>query len=182
MSLTYSQEPKIGMKAPGFSLASVEGQHYEFKDFNNSKALLVAFICGHCPYVQAIEDRLIALAKAYAVSDLQIVGICANDATRYAEDKPTELLKRWQRKKYGFPYLIDETQEIAKAYGAVCTPDLFVYDNKRTLYYHGRVDDNWKDETRVTKHELREAIDTLLAGLPPPSTQHPSMGCSIKWR
>lgn len=178
----YSVEQKIGRKCPDFELPSVDGKRFSLVSFESSKALLVAFICRHCPYVRAIEDRLIALSKSFAVSDLQVVGICSNDAVSYSEDAPEKLLERWREKSYGFPYLVDETQAVAKAFDAVCTPDLFLFDAGRRLYYHGRLDDNWKQPEAVTKHDLKNAIDSLLRGKQPPKEQLPSMGCSIKWR
>ncbi|MEM7495682.1 MAG: thioredoxin family protein [Myxococcota bacterium] len=174
---------------PSFTLQGVESvegdsRSYSAGDFlRQSKAVLVAFICNHCPYARAIEDRLIALARAYSRDQLSVVGICSNDASQYPEDAPKALLLRWREKNYGFPYLLDTDQEAARAFGAVCTPDLFLFKSKdRVLYYHGRLDDNWKDPAAVTKHDLKEAIDGLLASKPPPREQHPSIGCSIKWK
>ena len=140
------------------------------------------FICAHCPYVVAVEDRIVQLRKDYEGRSVQLVGICANDPTDYPDDKPENLKKRAEQKGYGFPYLVDESQEIAKAYGAVCTPEFYVYGPERKLAYHGRLDDNWKEAQNVKKQELREARDLLLAGQTPPAAQMPSMGCSIKWK
>lgn len=164
MALT-SHETALGTPCPSFTLPSVEGKTYSLSDFSTSKALLVAFICNHCPYVKAIEDELIALK----IEGLQVVGICSNDASKYPEDAPEALLKRWREKNYGFPYLIDGTQEVARKFDAVCTPDLFVYDAQRKLYYHGRL------------QELGSAVKDLLAGKPAPENQQHSIGCSIKW-
>jgi hypothetical protein len=144
--------------------------------------LAVLFICNHCPYVQAIEDRLIALHREYGERGVQLVGICSNDPTHYPDDSPANLLQRWREKHYGFPYLVDATQDVARAFGAVCTPDIYVYDRDRRLAYHGRLDDNWKDESKVTRRELAEAFDALLTNATPTPEQQPSMGCSIKWR
>jgi len=144
--------------------------------------LAVAFICNHCPYVKAIEDRLLELPRAYAPAQMQVVAICSNDPADYPEDAPSELKRRWQEKNYPFPYLVDESQSVARAFGAVCTPDIFVYDGARRLAYRGRIDDSWKDESKVTKRELAEALDALLAGQKPATPQRPSMGCSIKWK
>jgi peroxiredoxin len=172
----------LGSKCPKFSLPSVDGKQYSLGDFASSKGLLIAFICNHCPYVKAVEDRLIALARAFPKDQLQMVGICSNDADSYPEDAPAELLRRWQAKNYGFPYLVDEAQEVARAFDAACTPDLYLYDEKRTLYYHGRIDDNWKDPSAVTKEELKEAIKALVRGDPAPMPQLNTIGCSIKWK
>jgi hypothetical protein len=113
---------------------------------------------------------------------VQWVGICANDPTDYPDDSKENLLKRWKAKVYGFPYLMDETQAVARAYGAVCTPEFYVYDQSRSLRYHGQLDNNWKEPSQVTRQDLREALDQLLAGKLPSKEQTPSMGCSIKWR
>ncbi len=164
MALT-SHELALGTPCPPFTLQSVDGKTYSLQDFAQSKALMVAFICSHCPYVRAIEDDLLALK----LDGLQIIAICSNDASKYPEDAPEALLKRWREKNYGFPYLVDSTQEVAKKFDAVCTPDLFVYDSNRKLYYHGR----WQ--------ELESAVKDLLAGKPAPKNQQHSIGCSIKW-
>jgi len=172
----------LGAACPDFSLPSVDGKKYALKDFAKSKGLLVAFICNHCPYVKAVEDRLLAIAKAFSEADLQVVGICSNDAGLYPEDAPLELLRRWEQKQYGFPYLVDEAQDVARAFDAACTPDLYLYDHNRKLYYHGRIDDNWKDASQVHNHEMKEAIKALLRGDAPPKNQMNTIGCSIKWK
>lgn len=182
MARMESTPAQIGWPAPNFSLPSVDEQHYVLGDFDSSKALLVAFICNHCPYVQAIEDRLIALRRAFSVSELAMVGICSNDANQYPADSPALLRSRWEEKFYGFPYLIDEKQDVARSYGAICTPDLFLFDNARKLFYRGRLDDNWRDAHLVQEESLKMAIHDLLDGRNAPNDQRPSMGCSIKWR
>jgi len=169
-------------QAPNFSLPSVDGKTYSLSSFNESRVLVVLFICNHCPYVQAIEDRLIALQREFKNQSVQLVGICSNDSTDYPDDSPANLLKRWRDKDYQFPYLIDETQQAAKAFAAVCTPDLYVFDQNRKLAYRGRLDDNWQFAEQVTRRDLAEAIKALLAGISPDSAQVPSMGCSIKWK
>lgn len=182
MVLLKSEKIEIGSQAPNFQLKSVEGQDYSLESFADAKALVVMFICNHCPYVKAIEDRYIQLYRDYQDKGVQVVGICANDPSDYPDDSPQNLLKRWQEKEYGFPYLIDETQEVAKAYDAVCTPDLYVYDGAQKLAYHGQLDNNWQDASQVTRRDLRLALDALLAGEKPATEQVPAMGCSIKWR
>ncbi|MBL4818173.1 MAG: thioredoxin family protein [Deltaproteobacteria bacterium] len=169
MALTESQELQMRTPCPSFTLSSVDGKTYSLDDFKDSKALLVAFICSHCPYVQAIEDEFIALSKAFPKENLQTIGICSNDAAKYPEDSPESLLKRWHAKNYEFPYLVDTTQKVAQAFDAVCTPDLFLYNADRQLYYHGRFQD------------LKSAITDLVAGKEPPQDQKHSIGCSIKW-
>jgi peroxiredoxin len=182
MVLLKSTEIGLGTPAPDFSLPSVEGKVYSLKDFHHAKGLVVMFICNHCPYVVAVEDRIIALAREYEPKGIAFVGICANDPTDYPEDAPAKLKERWQKKNYGFPYLIDESQEVARGYDAVCTPDLYVFDGDQTLFYHGRIDDNWQEAAKVEQRELAAALDKLLEGRAPPEKQNPSMGCSIKWK
>jgi peroxiredoxin len=174
--------PALGAPCPDFRLPAVDGRSYARDDFARSPVLVVMFICNHCPYVKAVEDRLIRLACEYGPRGVQLVGICANDATHYPDDAFDKLAARWRDRGYGFPYLHDEAQTVARAFGAVCTPDIFVYDQTRHLAYRGRIDDNWKDASKVTSRELAAALDALLAGRPPSSQQRPSMGCSIKWR
>ena len=182
MALTYTPEAKMGSTCPPFKLPSVDGQQLGLDDWKNSKVLVVMFICAHCPYVQAIEGRLIELAKSYSTGDAQFVGICSNDWNDHPEDSPENLLQRWQEMKYTFPYLVDETQQVAKDFGAVCTPDIFVYNSERQLAYRGRLDDSWRDPQQVHHQELRQAIDQLLSHQEIDSPQTPSMGCSIKWK
>lgn len=182
MALIYTPEnPEIGAACPDFSLLAVDGKTYSRDDFKASKALVVMFICNHCPYVQAIEDRFLALAHSYDVKDAQFVGVCSNDAERYPDDSFEALKKNWDEKNFGFPYLFDEKQEMAKSFGAVCTPDFYVYDQDRKLSYRGRLDDSWKEPEKVSREEMREAIDLVIMDQAPLKRQNPSMGCSIKW-
>jgi peroxiredoxin len=182
MALTENRAVPLGSPCPDFRLPRVDGGAFGLADAAGAPVLVVMFICNHCPYVQAIEDRLLAFARAYAARGVQVVGICANDPTDYPDDHPTRLLARWREKAYGFPYLIDATQAVARSFDAVCTPDLYVYDAARRLAYHGRLDDAWKDERAVRRHELAAAVDALLGGGRPAAEQLPSLGCSIKWR
>ncbi len=138
-------------------------------------------MCNHCPYVQAVDGRINALAKAFA-GRCDVAGINANDAKAYPEDSFDAMRSRAQILGFVFPYLHDDSQAIAKAFGAVCTPDFFLYDSDRKLRYRGRLDDNWQDATHVTRQEIRLAIEALLSGEPIPEPQRPSMGCSIKWK
>jgi peroxiredoxin len=179
---TYSAELELGMPCPDFELPSVDGKKYRRDNFEESELLLVTFLCGHCPYVQAVEKRILRLAGEYESKKLQVVAISSNDASLYPEDSPKALLKRWQEKGYGFPYLVDESQAVAHAFDAQCTPEFYLFDKARKLVYHGRLDDNWKDEGAVTRQELKEAIDLALRRKEVPVTQNPSMGCSIKWK
>ena len=182
MALTESRDLPLGDPCPDFRLPAVDGKRHARDDFRDKPVLVVMFICNHCPYVQAVEDRYVALAAEYAPRGVQFVGICANDPTDYPDDRPERLLQRWREKRYGFPYLVDETQEVARAFGAVCTPEIYVFDRERRLAYHGRIDDSWKEPQKVTRRELAAALDALLAGGSPPREQQPSLGCSIKWK
>lgn len=180
MALTYSPEGSLGSACPDFKLPSVDGKTYCRADFTKAPALVIMFICNHCPYVQAIEDRLLQLVRDFP--QVSFVGICANDASEHHEDSPASLLARWQSKNYGFPYLLDEDQSVARSFGAVCTPDLYVYDQQLKLRYRGRLDDSWRNPAHVRAQELRAALEQILIGKNPKSEQNPSMGCSIKWK
>ncbi len=182
MPLLTSNSGLLGMPCPDFHLQSVLGEKFSLDSFKKSQALLICFICNHCPYVKAIEDRLIGLSKRYEERSLQVVGICSNDAKNYPDDAKDKLLARWKDKNYGFPYLVDEEQNVARAFSAVCTPEFYLFDADRRLFYHGRLDDSWNDEAKVKKQDLLLAIDALLSNEEAPMPQHPSMGCSMKWR
>lgn len=182
MALLDSNNISLGTPCPDFDLPSVDGKRYKLADFKDKKVLIVIFTCNHCPYARAVEDRIIQLRKEYEGKSVQLVGICSNDPDFVPEDSFENLKKRWQKKNYGFPYLHDLEQTTAMSFGAVCTPEFFVYGEDRKLAYHGRLDDNWKDPERVTRRDLQEAVDSLLAGKAPSEQQFPSMGCSIKWK
>lgn len=175
------EELRIGTKALPFKLKGVDDKYYSLDDFSDKKVLCVIFSCNHCPYVIAVEDRINAIAKDYSGKSFALVCINPNDQSANTEDSFEGMKKRAEEKGFAFPYLRDETQETAKAYDAVCTPDIYLYDENRILKYRGRIDDSWKDETKVTRKELRMAIDCLLQGKEIDfETVHP-MGCSIKW-
>jgi peroxiredoxin len=174
--------PELGKPCPDFTLPAVDGRTWSKNDFASSQNLLIVFTCNHCPYAQAVEDRVIQLQHGYGDGQMQLVAICSNDSVSYPDDAPAKLYQRWRDKKMPFPYLIDEDQQIAKAFGAVCTPDFFLYDKDRALRYRGRLDDNWKEPQKVTARELKRAIDALIEGKKPSDQQNPSMGCSIKWK
>lgn len=171
----------VGMSAPDFDLLGTDGARHALRDFADADALVVMFLCNHCPYVKAVNDRLIELAHA---SDERVafVAICSNDAERYPDDSYERMQETAAELGYPFPYLWDESQRVAEAYGAVCTPDFFVFDSKRELAYRGRLDDSWRDRATVTQHDLADAISAVLRGDPPSDQQHASMGCSIKWK
>jgi peroxiredoxin len=181
MALTYTPAPDLGKSPPLFSLPAVDGKTYEISQFQNGKPLVVMFICNHCPYVQAIEDRLIQLGHDCKKLGVQVVAICSNDPDNYPDDNFENLKKRANLKNYPFVYLHDPDQKVAKLFGAVCTPDFFVYDSQWKLAYRGRLDDSWKDPSKVTRRELFSAVQNMTAGLALTEPQTPSMGCNIKW-
>ncbi|MNJ96673.1 thioredoxin-dependent thiol peroxidase [compost metagenome] len=181
MALTFTPFADLGNTCPDFTLPAVDGKTYSLKDFKNGQPLVVMFICNHCPYVQAIEDRLIALGIDLKKQNVNVVAICSNDASDHPEDSFENLQKRAQEKNYSFVYLHDESQKTAHLFGAVCTPDYFVYDKDLKLAYRGRLDDSWKDASKVTQRELYNAVQTLLKGEKVSENQTASMGCSIKW-
>lgn len=182
MALTYTPFPDLGNPCPDFSLPAVDGKTYSLQDFANGKPLVIVFICNHCPYVKAIEDRLITLGQDLHKQNVSMIAICSNDASDHPEDSFENMQKRAKEKNYSFHYLHDESQQIAHKFGAVCTPDYFVYDGDLKLSYRGRLDDSWKDASRVQKRELYEAVQTLLKGEKVSEDQTASMGCSIKWK
>ncbi len=181
MALLYTPDVAMGTPMPTFQLKTVDGRDFSSSQINSAPAKVIVFMCNHCPYVKAIESRLIALGRDLDLLKVPLIGICSNDPSEYPEDAPAELLKRWREREYSFEYLIDETQDVAQTFGAVCTPDFFVYDRANRLAYRGRLDDSWKDASKVTRRELKLAVEKILKGEPVPE-QSPSMGCSIKWK
>ena len=180
--VAYSKGMPIGTPAPGFDLPAVDGKRYSLDSFRDAKLLVVVFTCNHCPYAKAVEERLVALQRDYAARAVRLVAINANDAVKYADDSFEHMVTRARERAFNFPYLRDESQAVARAYGAACTPDIFVFDAARTLSYNGRFDDNWQDATKVTRQDLRTALDRLLAEEPIGFDPVASMGCSIKWK
>jgi thiol-disulfide isomerase/thioredoxin len=146
------------------------------------KVLAVIFTCNHCPYAQAYEDRLVALANHFDEEGVQFVLINSNDATDYPDDSFEAMVKKHNEKQYPFPYCHDASQEVAKAFGALCTPHCFVFNQERKLKYKGRIDDSWQDESAATEHNLRDAIAALVKGEEPPAHEVNAIGCSIKWK
>jgi len=185
MALTYSEQSWIGQKAPEFSLIGVDGKKTSLSQFKDKKAVLVIFMCNHCPYVIAVRDRINQIAKDYAAQGVEVIGINSNNAEKYPEDSFEKMKEYAQKYGFVFPYLFDESQEVARAYQAVCTPDPYLLENVNgefILRYQGRIDDSWQDASKITRHDLREAIDALLAKSNISKKQTPSMGCSIKWK
>ncbi|MEO8665822.1 MAG: thioredoxin family protein [Ignavibacteria bacterium] len=178
---SYSSSNNIDSPIIPFSLRGIDGKFYSPDDFKDKDILVIIFQCNHCPYVKAVMDRLVALQKKYSTKKVQLIGINPNDAKTYPEDSFDNMIKFADKYKINFPYLIDDTQQTAKEFDAVCTPDIYVYDKNRKLKYRGRLDDSWKDESKVTSRELEKAIDLLLSGEEIGFQQIPSMGCSIKW-
>ncbi|HOA52167.1 MAG: thioredoxin family protein [Thermogutta sp.] len=173
----------LGAPAPNFSLPDTEGRIVRLSDFRGAPALLVAFMCNHCPYVKHVADHLAALAKEYQAKGVAVVGINSNDVENYPEDSPEKMREEVALRGYTFPYLFDETQEVAKRYGAACTPDFFLFDKEQRLVYRGQLDDSRPNNgIPVTGKDLRAALDAVLAGQPVSPDQKPSLGCNIKWK
>ncbi|MEY4616875.1 MAG: hypothetical protein RJB66_1835 [Pseudomonadota bacterium] len=181
MALTYTPAIDTHFQCPDFNLLGVDGKKHNRAEFEGTSALLVMFICNHCPYVKAIEERLVQLGEFMKSKNLQVVAICANDAENYPEDSFEKMKEKAEQRKYPFPYLHDSTQEIAKAFDAVCTPDFFLFDKNLKLAYRGRLDDSWKEADKVTQEELKTAVLALIENKPNNPHQQPSMGCNIKW-
>jgi peroxiredoxin len=173
---------ELGTPCPDFRLPSVDGTVVGRDDFRDTPVLGVFFYCNHCPYAQAIEGRFMELARDYEGKGFRFVAISSNDATTYPDDSFENMKRRAKERGYRFPYLYDEDQSVARAFDAVATPDLYIFDKSRRLAYHGRLDDSPRDATKVQRRELREAVDALLAGERPDARQNPSIGCSIKWK
>jgi peroxiredoxin len=184
MVRTPSTMATLGTAAPDFSLPDPRtGRTVSLGDFADAPALLVAFLSNHCPFVKHIADELGAFSREYAEKGLAIVGVCANDVANYPDDSPEKMAAEAAARGYAFPYLYDESQEVAKAYRAACTPDFFLYDGERKLVYRGQFDDSRPSlELPVTGADLRAACDAALAGQRPAEEQRPSIGCNIKWK
>ncbi|HLF17890.1 MAG TPA: thioredoxin family protein [Candidatus Omnitrophota bacterium] len=185
MALLESILVPLGSKMPGFELKDPSGKIYKSKDLydkEKGRGLLIGFLCNHCPYAQAVWPRFIRLTNYAKGMRINAVAINPNIHPDYPEDSPAEMKKKIKEWGVDFPYLVDETQEVAKAFKAQCTPDIYLFNNKEELIYHGRIDDNWQDESKVTREELKEALNNHAAGLPVSKQQRPAMGCSIKWK
>ena len=173
----------LGAQAPPFDLPDPSGRRYSLGGLAASPALLVAFICQHCPYVKHVRSGFAALATEYQKKGVAVVAIASNDVEAYPEDGPEGMTREAKEAGYTFPYLFDEKQEVAKEYGAACTPDFFVFDAARRLVYRGQMDRARPGNgVPVTGEDLRKGLDAALAGGPPPAVQRPSLGCNIKWK
>ena len=183
MVRTTSTMLPLGTYAPDFSLPDPSGKTYALQDFAGKPALLVMFICNHCPFVKHVREELARLAKEYQEKGAAVVAIMPNDVENYPDDSPEKMAEEAANFGYDFPYLHDETQEVAKAYNAACTPDFYVFDAEQRLAYRGQLDDSRpKSDTPVTGADLRAALDAVLGGASPTLTQRPSLGCNIKWK
>jgi len=183
MVRTNSTMMALGTKAPPFTLINVDGRTVSLADYEEKPVLLVMFICNHCPYVKHIAPYLSLLGRDYLFKGVGIVAINSNDASAYPADSPEQMVHESEERGYYFPYLYDETQEVAKAYQAACTPDFFIFDRHQKLVYRGQLDSSRPgSEIPVTGEDLRAALDAVLAGKPVPEPQKPSMGCNIKWK
>lgn len=173
----------LGTKAPGFQLPDPSGKNVSLHDFAQAPALVVVFMCNHCPYVKHIRAGLAQMARDYQPRGVRVVGVNSNDVSNYPADSPAKMAEEARSAGYTFPYLYDETQEVAKAYRAACTPDIYVFDKDQRLAYRGQFDDSRPGNgLPVTGRDVRTALDSLLAGKAVAAQQKPSIGCNIKWK
>ncbi len=183
MTVTPSTMLKLGTRAPDFVLPDIAKREVSLEDFTKSPALLVMFICNHCPYVKHLRRDLAAFVKEYQKKGLAVVGINANDISTHPHDSPEKMAEEAENTGYTFPYLYDESQKVAKSYRAACTPDFFLFNEKRQLVYRGQFDDSRPGNNKpVTGADLRTAVDAALGGQAISPDQKPSMGCNIKWK
>ena len=173
---------KPGDQAIAFDLPGTDDKQHALADYADKAAVAVIFSCNHCPYVRAWEDRMVQIQSDYADKGVQLVTINSNDANKYPDDSFSKMKERVGEKGFNFPYLYDETQKTAHAYGAERTPEVFLFDKSGALRYQGAIDDNYDNPNAVRSHYLREALDAVLAGQTPPTAQTPPVGCTIKWK
>lgn len=170
----------LGSRAPDFDLPGVDGRNHSLGSFKDKPVLVVMFTCNHCPYVKDYEERMVAIQRDYASRGVQLVAVNSNDEGAYPEDSLPRMVDRARAKGFNFPYLRDESQKVVEAYGGVCTPHIFAFDRGRALRYRGRIDDS-RDASKITAHDLRNALDDLLAGRDVRVPDTRPFGCSIKW-
>ena len=183
MVMTASTMLTLGTEAPDFSLVNVDGRTVSLADFEAAPALLVIFLCNHCPFVIHVADHLAELVREYQAQGVAVVGISSNDVATHPQDSPEQMVREAEERGYTFAYLYDETQEVAQSYHAACTPDFYVFDKDRRLVYRGQMDSSRPDSgIPVRGEDLRAALDATLAGRPVPQDQKPSIGCNIKWK
>ena len=180
--LLQSKPGELNSGIIDFSLKGIDEKIYTLSEFSGKKILVIIFMCNHCPYVKAVIGRFIKLQTKYGNKGVQLIGISPNDVTAYPEDSFGNMKLFAKNYSMNYPYLFDESQETAKKYEAVCTPDIYVYDEKNILKYRGRLDDSWKDESQVKSKDLEAAIEQILDEKEISFEQIPSMGCSIKWK
>jgi peroxiredoxin len=173
---------RLGDKALDFNLPGIDDKQHTLSDYREREAVVVIFSCNHCPYVRAWEDRMVKIQADYASKGVQIVAINANDATKYPDDSFSKMKERAREKNFNFPYLHDESQQIARAYGAERTPEVFVFNKDGVLQYHGAIDDNYDDPKAVGSQYLRDALDALLSQGRAPTAETKPVGCTIKWK
>jgi peroxiredoxin len=171
----------LGMEAVPFSLPGVDGRDHSLDEYSDASALAVVWSCNHCPYVQAWEGRMVELQRDYADRGVRLVAINSNDVERYPADSFEAMQARAREQGFNFDYLFDGDQSVARAYGPERTPEVFLFDGRRRLVYHGAIDDSYEEENAST-HYLRDALDAVLAGGEPPATDTPAVGCTVKWR
>ena len=181
MVLLESLSIPLGTKFSDFSLKDPMGKLYKGSEQFGQAGLLIIFTCNHCPYALAVWPRVIRLAEYAKTLNINTLAINPNINPAYPDDSPANMVKKIKEWKIPFPYLVDEAQDAAKSFKAQCTPDIYLFDKNKNLAYHGRIDDNWQDEKKVTKKELKNALTNMAAGRAIDSPQRPSMGCSIKW-
>jgi len=181
MALVASIHVDPGWQLPDLSVSDLQGKQVKLRDQMGEKGLLVAFTCNHCPYAIAVWPRLVRHAGTLRKMGINTIAVNANIHPHFPEDSVPAMQEKIIEWGVDFPYLADSTQEAAKAFEAQCTPDLYLFSGEGKLYYHGRIDDYWKDEAKVTRQELLAAADLLVAGENAPQPQHPTIGCSIKW-
>jgi hypothetical protein len=182
MALLESIKIPLGTKIPEFQLKDPTGKSYKSTELFGERGLLVVFTCNHCPYALAVWPRVVRLANYAKGMRVGTIAINPNINPDFPDDAPPKMIEKIRELKIEFPYLVDENQDTAKAFRAQCTPDIYLFNKNKELVYHGRIDDNWKDEDAVTREELKEALNNMAAGIPIDPKQKPSMGCSIKWR
>ena len=182
MALLESTMQPLGTPAHDFSLYGVDSKTHSLKNYSKKTILVIIFMCNHCPYVKAVLKRIIDLQNEFLGRGVQFIGINPNDAIRHPDDSLENMKIIAKENNFSFPYLVDPSQETAKLYDAVCTPDLYVYGKDRKLVYRGRIDDNWEHPKKVTQSDLKLALENILTGQPVANEQIPSMGCSIKWK
>jgi peroxiredoxin len=173
---------ELGQKAPDFHLPGVDGKKYSLDDFSEAKLLIVVFSCNHCPFVVGSEDRMNQLYADYKPKGVEMIAINSNEEENHPTDSFDHMVDRAREKEFPFAYVRDESQEVAKAYGALRTPHFYVFDSDRKLRYTGRMDDNPRNPGQETTHELRDALDALLEGDAPPAAVTNPIGCNVKWK